>query len=99
DTAQQATVALYQGEHLPPVQKKLRELRELLLKAAPSNAVGYRMGLHQDNTEELIWFPHFSGKKRKRFDGTWTDLPYFELHPHFEPPRVPVVAHYDLRFV
>jgi hypothetical protein len=66
--------------------------REQVRRLARRGEVGYRLLLHDVG----IWFP-LLGRSR-RWGGGWRDTPYYPLNP-FEPPRVPIEAHYQLAFI
>jgi len=69
-----------------------------LLKAAPAEAGGYQLGLWTG--QETHWFPSLrKGQKyRHTLHGRRTGHGFFTLAP-FEPPTVPLVAQYEVRFV
>lgn len=69
-----------------------------LLRQAPAEAGGYRLGLWTG--QMMYWFPSLlpSQVYRQTLYRTRTQNEFFSLHP-FEPPIVPIVAHYKVQFV
>lgn len=70
------------------------ELRVL----APAEAGGYQVGLWTGHI--TYWFPSIPAGSTYRNTLLRTRSPhnFFPLHP-FEPPTVPLIAYYDIRFV
>ena len=76
----------------------LRQFRHELLKRASPEAGGYQAGLWLG--QMTYWFPCIPADARYRNTLTRTRSRYdfFTLEP-FEPPSVPLVAEYQIRFV
>ncbi len=88
----------------------------LVLKgAAPEGTAGYRLGLPPKrpsrkaraaapnasaaSAAEPLWFPP-AHQRSRRWDGSYSEQPYFVLNRTvFEPPRVPVAGSYLIQFV
>lgn len=68
---------------------------EQILTASSKEAVWYALGIAVDDAKGLTFFPPASGRS-KRFDGSFSTVPFFRLRP-FEPPRVPKVGRYAVR--
>lgn len=69
-----------------------------LLALAPPEAGGYQAGLWTGNM--TYWFPCMpaGSKYRNTLLRTKSQHSFFSLHP-FEPPTVPLIAYYEIRFV
>lgn len=69
-----------------------------LLRNAPSEAGGYQVGLWTG--QMMYWFPSLAPKQTYRYtlNRTRTQRAFFLLRP-FEPPSVPLIAHYQVRYV
>mgnify|MGYP000278791056 CR=1 FL=1 len=75
---------------------------------APAGTVGYRLGLpksvlnprRKELQSDLHWFPGLHYRRTMRWDGSYSDRPYFALtKTEFEPPRVPVATIYVINFI
>ena len=73
------------------VPKEAASLAALLM-ASPEEAVGYKLGIALDDAQLLTFFPP-AGRRSKRFDGSFSEAPFFRLRP-FEPPRIPIIGRY-----
>jgi hypothetical protein len=74
---------------------------------APAGTVGYRLALPKSVLHprsawsgELHWFPGLHHRRTLRWDGSYSDRPYFALtKAEFEPPRVPAATVYIIHFI
>lgn len=74
---------------------------------APAGTVGYRLALPQSvlqprraSSGDLHWFPGLQRRRTMRWDGSYSDRPYFTLtRTVFEPPRVPIATVYVIQFI
>lgn len=82
----------------PPMPSETMLALGFALKgAAPSGTAGYRLGLQL--AKGMFWFPS-QGQRSRRWDGSFSDRPYFVLRANcFEPPKVPKAANYIVHFV
>lgn len=75
---------------------EMQELGDFLLARSPAAAIGVRCLLSENAASPMVYPPR--GRKSRRFDGTFSNRPYFLLKP-FEPPRVPQARVYQVEFV
>lgn len=75
-------------------------LERAILARAPQEAGGYRLGLYVESIGGNDWFPFLAGdaKRRRMISGRYSIYDFFRLYP-FEPPAVPVVGFYHVRYV
>ena len=91
-------VQSHEGQGAAPVPSESMIALGLAIKgAAPQGTIGYRLGLRAGKA--LHWFPSQAGKSR-RWDGSFSDRPYFLLtQKDYEPPRVPKSTSYLIQFI
>lgn len=86
----------------------MKTLGLLLGSLAPPGTVGYRLAIplcklgrvEESMRHELYWFPRLDHRRSVRWDGSFSDRPFFALTTtHFEPPRVPLAATYVVHFI
>lgn len=91
----------------PILSEAMKTLGQALGSIAPAGTVGYRLALpktvlqpRRGTSGELHWFPGLQRRRTMRWDGSYSDRPYFVLtRTTFEPPRVPVATVYVIQFI
>lgn len=85
----------------------MKTLALALGSVAPRGTVGYRLALpksvlnpRRGPQPDLHWFPGLQYRRSLRWDGSYSDRPYFALtKTDFEPPRVPIATTYVINFI
>ena len=84
------------GTLTKPLPPAMLDLLTFLLTHAPAEAIGFRLLLAEADRQPIVYPPQ--GRSSRRFDGRFSDQPYFRLNPP-EAPRVPKSMLYQIEFV